>query len=104
MIAQQPLPFVAGQYYRPDMVVRWSWIAVVGHNCSLKIIGEEITQAVYSLAIPHVYSDVANVVTISIGAAFVSCKDEIFSSELLQLADTALYESKEKGRNMLTLS
>lgn len=70
---------------------------------SLRIIAEEIIQAVRSLAIAHKDSKISDVITVSAGAAYASSKGEIVSRDLLKMADTALYKSKEQGRNRLTL-
>ena len=43
------------------------------------------------------------VVTVSMGVACVVPEDGLTYGELIEMADQALYESKEKGRNRVTL-
>ncbi|MDB5143446.1 MAG: diguanylate cyclase domain, partial [Mucilaginibacter sp.] len=51
------------------------------------------------LNIPHDASRVASRLTVSIGAAFVLPTVNRALEGLIQLADEALYSSKEQGRN-----
>ncbi|PCJ32122.1 MAG: hypothetical protein COA90_03875 [Gammaproteobacteria bacterium] len=53
-------------------------------------------------AIKHAFSQVASVITVSIGIASLTGED-IDSEKLFKQADTALYQAKEKGRNQLEL-
>ena len=64
------------------------------------IIAEKMRLAVISLNIPHAYSSVEKIVTISAGAATRLPAKNISSTELINAADRALYKSKESGRNM----
>lgn len=53
--------------------------------------------------LPHACSDIASCVTISIGVASAPMNDEKLSSKWLTgQADTALYKSKDNGRNRVT--
>lgn len=67
-------------------------------------IGEKIRSAVMALGIPHVYSALGtNVVTLSLGAYVgVPMKDEQ-PMDFVEQADKAMYQSKEEGRNRLTV-
>jgi diguanylate cyclase (GGDEF)-like protein len=60
-------------------------------------------RAVEALAIEHVASRTAVVITISVGVAVVEPTRERNSGGALQLADQALYEAKVKGRNRVKL-
>ena len=63
------------------------------------VIAEELRLAVEKLALKHEFSDVAGIVSISLGAAGIppQCGDDCAS--LIALADGALYDAKEAGRN-----
>lgn len=60
---------------------------------------ESLRLGVQKLQIPHHASDVAPVVTVSLGVATVSPREGIDSAALVGLADAQLYEAKRKGRN-----
>ncbi|WP_420812980.1 response regulator [Nitrincola schmidtii] len=65
---------------------------------STRYIAEKMRLAVESLMIKHEFSDIASVITISLGG--VACIPNGDSPEkILQVADKALYQAKEKGRN-----
>jgi len=70
------------------------------------VIAEMIRDSVESLKIPHEYSEVENVVTISCGVATVypSKKDnvDLLLHSLIGDADKALYRAKDQGRNQVT--
>lgn len=55
--------------------------------------------------LPHAYSDVAGCVTISIGVASAVVTDEKMTPKwFTSQADSALYKSKENGRNRVTVA
>ncbi len=62
-----------------------------------------VHQRIHQLAIPHIMSSVSEILTVSIGAAWlVDSGDWIHSrnmSDWLKQADEALYEAKENGRS-----
>lgn len=60
---------------------------------------EELRQAVQSLAIANARSEVAAVVTVSIGVAATVATAELSVEWLLGQADVQLYEAKRSGRN-----
>jgi len=62
---------------------------------------EELRQAIESLAIPHDASDIAKVITISIGVATFPFKlDSNWRKDIIiEQADKALYQAKADGRN-----
>lgn len=66
-------------------------------------IAQKIRKAIQDLNIEHSASSVSDHVTISIGVASVVPSDHNNVEEVLKLADEALYESKEQGRNRATM-
>jgi diguanylate cyclase (GGDEF)-like protein len=69
--------------------------------------GAEITalrflESVRSLRIPHRNSDIADHITISIGATTVRVKPKHQYMDYIERADKALYKSKNTGRNKYT--
>ncbi|MCP3926544.1 MAG: GGDEF domain-containing protein [Desulfobacterales bacterium] len=66
-------------------------------------LAEEIRGAIEELKIPHEFSDGVNLITISLGVATLLPSDEKTFLDLIQLADIALYEAKNQGRNIVYL-
>lgn len=63
-------------------------------------IAAELTDSITALAIPHAFSPVSTLVTVSIGiAAIVPDKDNLKPEILISIADQALYQAKNQGRN-----
>ena len=61
-----------------------------------------IHHGIYQLQIPHATSTVAAHVTVSMGIATCIPSDPLQMPDLVQSADTALYESKRQGRDRAT--
>lgn len=64
-----------------------------------KIMGERIRQAVENLAIPHITSETAEYVTVSVGIVTAYPAELVSPDQVLKLVDDTLYLAKEKGRN-----
>ena len=64
-----------------------------------KCIADISLQAIVDLNIPHQFSNIADVVTISIGLATICIDDKTSSQTFLELADQNLYQAKQRGRN-----
>ncbi len=67
-------------------------------------VGEAMRAAVEAMQIAHPASRAACVVTVSVGVASASPADGITPKDLLARADDALYESKSRGRNRVTVA
>lgn len=68
-------------------------------NGSIKI-AEEIRKKIIKLDIDHEKSEVAKVVTISLGISTIENNSSITDKEFLDLADKALYRAKRSGKNI----
>lgn len=66
-----------------------------------KKVAENLCQTIRQLKVPHEKSSVAKVVTISLGVVSVPVGGEIRMEQAIQMADKALYEAKESGRNQV---
>lgn len=64
-----------------------------------QIIAEEIRESIRKLNIPNEKSDVCPYLTISIGGSTIVPDDDTTVDELLETADSMLYEAKAGGRN-----
>ncbi len=64
-------------------------------------IAEQIRATIETLAIPHVKSKVAPVLTVSIGASSIQAHASADPATLIHVADTALYHAKQNGRNTI---
>lgn len=67
-------------------------------------LAQEIQQGIEQLGIYHGNSAVSNNVTVSIGIATLLPTDTYDSREILSMADTALYEAKKSGRNLIRVT
>lgn len=61
-------------------------------------VAEELRAAVEAIQFPHAYSEVADHVTISVGAVSLLIEEET-AEALLHQVDQALYQAKKQGRN-----
>ena len=65
-------------------------------------VAEEIREAIVALEIPHQSSHINKYVTVSIGVSSITPSVTNKPVELYKMADQALYESKNNGRNRVT--
>lgn len=62
---------------------------------------EKIREKVYDKALPAPYRQVADVVTVSVGATIMAIRQDSLYEQTLKAADKALYIAKESGRNQV---
>jgi diguanylate cyclase (GGDEF)-like protein len=67
----------------------------------LLVILESIRSGIEGLSVSHEDSDAAQVVTLSIGVAYLAPQPRHSLEDALRLADVALYLAKEQGRNRI---
>jgi diguanylate cyclase (GGDEF)-like protein/PAS domain S-box-containing protein len=65
-------------------------------------IADSIQITVATLNIPHISSEISNMVTLSIGIASLRPNSYSKPEDLIQMADESLYLSKTKGRNTIS--
>lgn len=68
------------------------------------VVAEGILDTIRGLQIPHAYSPVASIITISLGAASMIPRPNMDPSSLVAAADLALFEAKTRGRNRACMS
>ena len=87
-----------------DLVARYGGeeFVIVAADLDLqaaKDLAENLRNAVEALAMPHGFSSVASVVTISIGVSVATPDANMQPDSLLRMADAAMYYAKDGGRN-----
>ncbi len=85
-----------------DLIARYGgeeFVIVLPNTTHAFIIGEYCRRAVQALQIPHQESSTSEYITISVGVASLKPEQHMELTELISIADTALYQAKEKGRN-----
>lgn len=92
--ARRPLD-CAARYGGEEFVGIWYGLS----EEQLLVIMENIRAGIEALALSHVGSDAAAVVTLSLGMAYVTPQSHQSLEDALRLADVALYLAKEQGRN-----
>jgi diguanylate cyclase (GGDEF)-like protein len=65
---------------------------------------ERLKELVIAEAIPHEKSAIDGIITVSQGVVSVMPDAELTPTDLIKLADKALYRSKHKGRNTITVA
>ena len=65
--------------------------------------GQKIINTIYALNLPHAYSDAENRITISAGLIHWHPTSPLARTQLMTLADHALYKAKQNGRNQVQI-
>ncbi len=73
-------------------------------SVSAKYVADRSLLSVAELNIPHHFSWIADMVTVSIGLVTVSVFDQIAPETFLEAADQNLYQAKQRGRNQVFCS
>jgi diguanylate cyclase (GGDEF)-like protein len=100
---------MASALQRPtDLLARYGgeeFVAVVANfeAGDVSQFAERLRSRVEQLAVPHLDSPVARVVTITAGVCTMVPDDECTMDDLIQCADRALYEGKRQGRNRVVV-
>lgn len=92
--ARRPLDCTA-RYGGEEFVGLWYGL----DEAQMLAILQDIRQDTEALGLSHAYSDAASVVTLSIGMAYLVPQPQQHLADALQLADAALYQAKQQGRN-----
>lgn len=97
--ARRPLD-CAARYGGEEFVGLWYGLG----EAPLLAILQGIRHDTEALGLSHAYSDASSVVTLSIGMAYLTPQPQHDFSFALQLADAALYQAKQHGRNDVVVS
>lgn len=89
--------YIVARYGGDEFVIIFPNISL---NNVLKL-GEKFRTEIENLNLKHEFSNIKNIVTITLGAASVIPNDNITINEFIRQADTALYAAKERGRNQI---
>lgn len=67
-------------------------------------VGEKVRRNIKALMVAHHMSEVSEYVTVSVGVATVIPDNSMVSASLIAKADSALYQAKRKGRNLVVVA
>lgn len=92
----------------PDMAARYGGEEIVcllpdTDLIGVAKVGDAVLEAVRSLGIPHRFSKAIDIVTLSIGGVSIIPEQNMTPTSIIEAADSYLYQSKEHGRNRLTM-
>lgn len=90
-----------------DLVARYGgeeFALILPDDSDAEDIAEQCRKTIEWLRIPHEYSDIADVITISLGVATVKPGRATSITQFTERADRALYDAKETGRNRVVVS
>lgn len=67
-------------------------------------LGEKLLENILNLKIPHEHSKTSSYLSVSLGLKFVEINEDINYTQIYKVADEALYNAKDSGRNKLCVS
>jgi len=98
-LVKRPMDLVA-RYGGEELAVLLPYTAQIGAFQ----LGEQICHQVKALQLPHPNSPVSHYVTVSVGVSSLIPRDDCSPKMLVRLADQALYQAKQMGRDRVALS
>ncbi|WP_166268947.1 CHASE domain-containing protein [Marinobacter caseinilyticus] len=90
-----------------DLVARYGgeeFAIILPETDNAPVVAEACRAAVEALGVPHSFSEVSAVVTVSAGVCTLVPDTTLSPDELTQRADRALYQAKDAGRNRLVVA
>jgi diguanylate cyclase (GGDEF)-like protein/PAS domain S-box-containing protein len=66
-------------------------------------VAQQVKETVHQLKVPHKSSEIADIITLSIGIATMYPTKSTIPDSIIKAADSALYLSKSKGRNTISI-
>ena len=90
-----------------DLVARYGgeeFAIVLAETATPESVAHKCCKAIEALDIPHDKSKIADIITISVGVATTIPSYVSDKKHLIEAADKALYQAKEKGRNQVVVS
>jgi diguanylate cyclase (GGDEF)-like protein len=73
-------------------------------NCERGLqVAQQVKETVHQLKVPHKSSEIADIITLSIGIATMYPTESTIPDSIIKAADSALYLSKSKGRNTISI-
>lgn len=90
-------PFLAARYGGEEFVI----LMPHSNDDAALIISNSIKSSLEYLSIPHLYSKVTPIISLSIGISSILPNDNITEDSLIKMADEALYLAKRNGRNQI---
>ena len=96
--AQRPLDFAARYGGEEFVLVLYGPTGQFGRD-----LPESIRESVLDLSIPHLDSEADEVLSVSVGVAIVAPGADRSLTGSIQMADEALYQAKEEGRNRVVI-
>jgi diguanylate cyclase (GGDEF)-like protein len=98
-IVNRPLDLVA-RYGGEEIAILLPYTSQIGAFQ----LGEKICEAIKNLQILHPHSPVSPYVTLSAGVSSIIPRDDCAPKLLIRMADNALYQAKEQGRDRVALN
>ncbi len=99
-----PQPFTTPETPLLGMVAKNSWCSYqTSSSDDASAVAEKIRHSTEVAALPHAKSPL-EIVSVNIGVMSIAPKETTTPKDLIELADKALYESKQQGRNRVSVA